>query len=195
MDQSLDAWFARDVLIHEADLERYLLRTSQVRADIHQLRQETYQRVYEAAARERPRSAKAFLLETARQLLLDRLHHRRQVSSTDTGRDLDDLTVLMGEDLQEREPGANDELSALGQAFNDLPPPCREVVRMRTIEHKSHAEIAASLDLDEALVGKHIATAMCRFADALFGQKSREKPKAELARPVMDDRRAGQLSA
>jgi DNA-directed RNA polymerase specialized sigma24 family protein len=45
MDESLDAWFARETLAHEAPLVRYLKRTWSRRDEIHDLRQETYLRV------------------------------------------------------------------------------------------------------------------------------------------------------
>lgn len=76
MDESLDGWFVREILVHEAPLVRYLIRTWRRRDEIHDLRQETYLRVYEAAAKERPRSAKSFLFTTARHLMVDRM--RRQ---------------------------------------------------------------------------------------------------------------------
>ena len=77
MDESLDTWFAREILAHEAPLVRYLTRMWPRRDEIHDLRQETYLRVYEAAAKERPRSAKAFLFTTARHLLVDRMRRQR----------------------------------------------------------------------------------------------------------------------
>ena len=56
-----DIWFQREVLPHEAALLRYLRRTWRQQDEIHDLRQEIYARVYEAAAKSRPQSAKSFL--------------------------------------------------------------------------------------------------------------------------------------
>jgi RNA polymerase sigma-70 factor (ECF subfamily) len=168
MDESLDAWFAREILAHEAPLVRYLTRTWHARDEIHDLRQETYLRVYEAAAKERPRSAKAFLFTTARHLLVDRMR-RRRVVSFEPGWDLDELNVLVDEISPERCAGADEELRALAKAFNHLPPRCRQVVWMRRVEDQSQKEVAARLGIGEAMVEKHIAKAMRRLADALFG--------------------------
>jgi RNA polymerase sigma-70 factor (ECF subfamily) len=184
MDQSLNAWFAQDILVLEAPLERYLMRTGYAKDEIHELRQETYRRVYEAATKERPRSAKSLLFATARQLLLERLGQQGVVS--EAGRDLDDLTVLIDEISPEHPVGA-DEGRVLAQALHDLPARCREVVWMRTVEEKSHKEIAARLGLDEAMVEKHIANATRRFAVALFGSHFSEKPKPDTARPLSQD--------
>jgi DNA-directed RNA polymerase specialized sigma24 family protein len=122
MDESLDAWFGREIVVDEARLVRYLMRTWPARDDIHDLRQETYPRVYEAAAKERPRSAKSFLFSTARHLLVDRLRWPKVVSF-EPGWDLEELNVLVDELSPERCAGAHEELRALVQAFNNLPPP------------------------------------------------------------------------
>jgi RNA polymerase sigma factor (sigma-70 family) len=191
MDESLDAWFAREILAHEAPLVRYLTRTWSRRDEIHDLRQETYLRVYEAAAKERPRSAKAFLFTTARHLLVDRMR-RQRVVSFEPGWDLDELNVLVDEMSPERCAGADEELRALAVAFNRLPPRCKQVVWMRRVEDQSQKEVAAKLGIGEAMVEKHIAKAMRRFADALFGCHSSEKPKGETAKSVKEDHHARQ---
>jgi RNA polymerase sigma factor (sigma-70 family) len=185
MDQSLDAWFAQEILVHEAFLERYLMWTGYARDAIHELRQETYLRAYEAAAKERPQSAKSLLFTTARQLLLERLG--KQGVDSEARRDLDDLTVLMDEISPEQPAGADEERHVLAQVLNNLPSCCREVVWMRTVEQKSQKEIATRLGIDEALVANHIANAMRRFADALFGSQFSEKPKPDTARPLDRD--------
>ena len=71
MPDDLDNWFKREILTHEDSLVRYLLRTWPHRQDIVDLRQDTYGRVYEAAAKSRPQSPKAFLFATARNLMVD----------------------------------------------------------------------------------------------------------------------------
>ena len=191
MDESLDVWFAREILAHEAPLVRYLTRTWHRRDEIHDLRQETYLRVYEAAAKERPRSAKAFLFTTARHLLVDRMR-RQRVVSFEAGWDLDNLNVLIDEISPERCAGADEELRALAVAFNRLPPKCKQVVWMRRVEEQSQKEVAAKLGIGEAMVEKHIAKAMRRLADALFGCHSSEKPKGKTAKPVKEDHHARQ---
>jgi RNA polymerase sigma factor (sigma-70 family) len=186
MDESLDTWFAREILAHEAPLIRYLMRTWHARDEIHDLRQETYLRVYEAAAKQRPRSAKAFLFTTARHLLVDRMR-RQRVVSFEPGWNLDELNVLVDEISPERSAGADEELRALAIAFNRLPPRCRQVVWMRRVEEQSQKEVAKRLGIGEAMVEKHVAKAMRRLADALFGCHSSEKPKGETASPARED--------
>ena|SRR5579862_6818634 len=166
MDESLDAWFAREILAHEDPLVRFLRRTWPRRDEVHDLRQETYLRVYEAAAKERPRSAKSFLFTTARHLMVDRMR-RQRVVSFEAGWDLDELNVLVDEISPERSAGADEELRALSEALDSLPPRCRQVVWMRRVENHSQKEVAKRLGIGEAMVEKHIAKAMRRLADAL----------------------------
>ena len=84
MDESLDAWFAREILIHEDALVSYLRRTWSNRDEVHDLRQETYIRVYEAAGKARPATPKSFMFATARHLMTDRLRRGRVVSIEET---------------------------------------------------------------------------------------------------------------
>jgi RNA polymerase sigma factor (sigma-70 family) len=191
MNESLDAWFAREVLVHEAPLIRYLMRTWAAKDDIHDLRQETYLRVYEAAAKERPRSAKSFLFTTARHLLVDRLR-RQKVVSFEPGWDLDELNVLVDEISPERSAGANEELRVLSRAFDNLPPRCRQVIWMRRVEQKSQKEVAARLGIGEAMVEKHVAKAMRRLADAVFGGELCAGPREKGAIHVRDGAHAEQ---
>jgi RNA polymerase sigma factor (sigma-70 family) len=191
MGESLDAWFAREILVHETPLVRYLMRTWPTKDEIHDLRQETYLRVYEAAAKERPRLAKAFLFATARHLLVDQMR-RRRVVCFESGWDLEDLNVLVDEVSPERSAGADEEIRALTQALNNLPPRCRQVVWMRRVEQKSQKEVAASLGIGEAMVEKHVAKAMRRLADALFGGELCANPKGAATMRVRDGKHAQQ---
>jgi len=56
MEEALDIWFAQEILMHEASLVRYLARVWPHHEEIHDLRQEIYVRVYEAAMKSRPQS-------------------------------------------------------------------------------------------------------------------------------------------
>src|SRR3546814_8087206 len=91
MDDSLDDWFAREILVHEGALESFLRRAWPNRDEIHDLRQEAYVRVYEAAARSRPTTPRAFLFTTARHLVTDRLRRGRVVRSEEHTSELQSL--------------------------------------------------------------------------------------------------------
>jgi RNA polymerase sigma factor (sigma-70 family) len=180
MDESLDTWFAQEVLVHEGPLVRYLSRTWPAQDEIHGLRQETYLRVYEAAAKERPRLAKSFLFATARQLLVDQMHLKGMPPS-EARWELEDLRVVIGEISPEHTAGADEELRALAHALNNLPPQYRQVVRMRRVEAQSQKEVAARLGIEEAMVQKRLAKAIRSLADAVWGYTPINNPKGGAA--------------
>src|SRR5690348_11395197 len=68
MEETLEAWFIREILAHEEALVRYLSRHWPKQDEILDLRQETYIRVYETAHVSRPLTPRAFLFTTARNL-------------------------------------------------------------------------------------------------------------------------------
>jgi RNA polymerase sigma-70 factor (ECF subfamily) len=111
------------------------------------------------------------------------------VVSIESGWDFHELDVLIDEISPERRTGACQELTSLVRAFNLLPPRCREVVWMRRMEDRSQKEVAACLGIGEAMVEKHVAKAMRRLADALFGCNCGEEAQA---RPVKEDPNARQ---
>lgn len=187
MDDTLDAWFAREVLVHEEALVAYLRRSWSQRDDVHDLRQETYVRVYEAAARARPASPKAFMFTTARHLMADRLRRGRVVSIEAVG-DLDALHVLVDEISPERRLDARQVLRRLAEAFDRLPDRCREVVWLRRIEELPQKAVAARLGINEKTVEKHLAKGMRLMADRYYGG---DPAPRERARPRGQARDAG----
>ena len=102
MSTTLDGWFAREILVHEQALERYLRRRWPHPEEVHDLRQDTYVRVYEAAGKALPSAPKSFLFATARNLMTDRLRRAKVVPIFTVG-EIDDLNVLVEDVSPERE--------------------------------------------------------------------------------------------
>lgn len=173
MAESLDAWFAREILPLEGALLRYLARTWMRRDEIHDLRQEIYVRVYEAAAKSLPLSPKSFVFTTARNLMTDRIRRGRVVSIEATA-DLEALNVLVDEISPEHRASARQELSRLAQALDRLPPQCRNVVWLRKVEGISQRQVAERLGISEGAVEKHITKGVRLLARSLFGSKTSE---------------------
>jgi RNA polymerase sigma-70 factor (ECF subfamily) len=174
VNEALNDWFAREILVHEAALVRYLSRTWPNRDEIHDLRQETYIRVYEAAQKALPYAAKSFLFTTARHLMADRLRRGRIVSMEAVG-DLDTLNVPIAEASPEQRLNARQELMQLARAFSILPPKCREVVWLRRVDELSQKEVASRLSISEKTVESHVMKGTRLLADALFSRKTRNK--------------------
>lgn len=168
MDDSLNNWFAREILVHEGALMRYLLRRWFRREEVHDLRQEIYVRIYEAAAKSRPLLPKSFLFATARHLMTDRLRRERVVSIDAVG-DPDALNVLVDELSPERHTDARQDLRRLAEAFDRLPDRCREVVWLRRVEELPQKEVALRMGISEKTVEKQIAKGMRLIADYYLG--------------------------
>jgi RNA polymerase sigma-70 factor (ECF subfamily) len=175
VDDSLNNWFAREILAHEGALMRYLLRSWFRREEIHDLRQEIYVRIYEAAAKARPAMPKSFLFTTARHLMTDRLRRGRVVSIEAVG-DLDVLNVLIDEVSPERRMGARQELKRLTDAFDRLPDRCREVVWLRRVEELSQKQVAARMGISEKTVEKQVAKGARLIAEYFYGGSHARRP-------------------
>ena len=187
MPAALDRWFIEAILVHEEALLRYLQRSWPHRDEVHDLRQEIYARVYEAARKALPQQPKAFLFASARHLLADRARRARVVSIEPMG-DFEPSHVLVDDVSPERWCGGRQALMRLADAFDRLPDRCREVVWLRRVEELSQKDVALRLGISEKTVEKHIAKGMRLLAEQLFGGGglSREALSAALER---DDER------
>lgn len=168
MQTALDDWFVREILVHEEALTGYLRRCWPHRDELHDLRQEVYCRVYEAAARAVPTQPKAFLFATARHLLTDRLRRSRVVSIEAVG-DLEAMNVLIDEVSPERWCGGRQVLKRLAEAFDRLPDRCREVVWLRRVGELPQKDVARHLGISEKTVEKHLAKGMRLLAAYFYG--------------------------
>jgi RNA polymerase sigma-70 factor (ECF subfamily) len=175
---SLNLWFAREVLVHEAALLRYLARVWPNRHDVHDLRQDIYIRVYEAAKTSPPTSPKAFLFSTARNLLIDRVRRSRIVTIKSVG-DCTELNVLTDEVTPERQLTAGQELERLARAFRRLPPREREVIWLRRVDELPQKEVAQRLGISEKTVETHLRRAVQTMAGSLFSKTAWEAESAQ----------------
>jgi len=162
----LNAWFVDQVLPLEGVLERFLRRNWRDMDEISDLRQEVYARVYDGCKRCRPDSAQAFVLTTARNLLIDRAR-RAQIVSIETYADMDALAPTLDELSPERYLAARSELKLLQIALNLLPARCREVIELRKIEGLSQREVATRMGITEDTVERQVSKGVRALALAL----------------------------
>jgi RNA polymerase sigma factor (sigma-70 family) len=172
----LDRWFAAEILPHEGLLVRYLTKVWPNSADVLDLRQDIYVRVYESARSLRPTSPKAFLFATARNLMTDRMR-RSRVVSIDSTQDFESLNVLVDEMSPERRLSARQELRSLARAFDSLSEKCRNVVWLRRVEGLSQRETARRLGLREGAVESQLARGVRVLAQAVFGLAEGADPR------------------
>jgi RNA polymerase sigma factor (sigma-70 family) len=168
VDETLEEWFQREILPHEAALVRFLARKWTYPQDVQDIRHDIYARVLEAAERKRPVSPRGFLFGVARHLLIDRVR-RDRIVAIDLLEDMNALNVLIDEVSPERVASGREQVQRLSRLFDRLPGRCREVVWMRRIEDLPQKEIASRLGIAEATVEKHLVRGIGLLADALYG--------------------------
>nr|WP_255486406.1 sigma-70 family RNA polymerase sigma factor [Luteimonas sp. MC1782] len=189
MPAALDAWFTSEILVHEEALLHYLRRAWPRQDEVHDLRQEVYIRVYEAAGKGLPRQPKAFLFTTARHLLIDRVRRGRVVSIEPVG-DFEPMNVLIDEISPERWCAGRQVLKRLADALDRLPDRCREVVWLRRVEDLSQKEVAVRMGITEKTVEKHLAKGMRLMADGFYAGEERHEAMAPQARAGDGQRRS-----
>jgi RNA polymerase sigma-70 factor (ECF subfamily) len=165
-DQDIDNWFVGEILPLEPVLMRFLRRNWPDPAEIADLRQETYIRVYEAARRKRPSPVQPFVFFVASNLMIDRRRHRNVVP-IETLADADWLNMSDHEPAPEQRVAARQELQRMQNALNQLPPRCREVVILRRVHGYSQREVAEKMGIKEETVESQMAKAMRVLTDAL----------------------------
>ncbi len=176
MNRELEHWFVSEILPHEAALMRYLKRVWKSPSELSDLRQETYVRVFESAARERPRSPRTFLFTAARHLMVDKMR-RERVVSIGYVQNLDSLGVSMDELTPERRVNARQELQRLTEAFAILPETTRAAIWLRRIAGLSQREAAKSLGIDEGALEGHMTRGLRSLtktilSDSMYGKRS-----------------------
>ena len=171
-----DAWFIREVLPLEATLMLFLRQNCRNKAEITDLRQEVYMRIYEAALKQIPDLAKPFVLTTARNLLIDRIRQER-VIPIELVTDLEVLGVASDQAGPDRIVLAREALRRLQNALDLLPPRAREAVILRKVEGLSRREIAARMQITEFTVNRHLTDGMRALADILYSEQADPRRK------------------
>jgi RNA polymerase sigma-70 factor (ECF subfamily) len=162
----LDQWFTATILPHDTALVRYLHRAWRNTAEIPDLCQEIYIRIYQSAARRKPDSPKSFLFATARNLLADRARHE-SVVTIDYMHDPDALGVLRDDLSPEHQHEAREDLIRIAAAFDRLPESFREIIWLRRVEGLSQKEVARRLDIKEGTVESRLGRAMLALSQSI----------------------------
>lgn len=165
-------WFVREVLPLEAALMQFLQHNWRNKADIADLRQDVYVQVFDASHNKIPDNARAFVFQTARNLLINRLK-REHIVPIEAVADVEALNAAIETPGPERNTIARDELRRLQAALDRLPPRCREAVVLGRIEGLSGREIAARMGITEQAVSAHLINGVRALVDEIYGDARR----------------------
>ena len=167
-DETLKAWFFREIFPLEGALTRFLRRNWRNESDIADLRQEVYARVYSAARGGLPLQPKPFLFTTARNHLINTAK-RAQIVSIEVVADLESSIVAVDAVTPERYATARDELRQVQAGLDQLPPRCRQVMILRRIDGLSTREVAERLNIAAATVEQQMVHGMRALVDFMLG--------------------------
>lgn len=168
MEETLDTWFAREVLSHETAFCRFISRLWPDRDEQADFRQEAYARVFQAALKTRPESPRAFLFTTARHLIADRVRREQVLTIRPAGTEF--AEILVDEISPEQQVTAGVELAEVNRAFEQLSRRCREVLWLRRIQGLSQKEVASLLKISEKTVEKHMSVGARELARLTGGR-------------------------
>jgi RNA polymerase sigma-70 factor (ECF subfamily) len=165
----ISAWFVREVLPLEAVLIQFLHHNWRNPSEGPDLLHDVYVRTYEAAGKEIPDNAKAFVFATARNLIIDRVR-RERIVPIEIMSDMESLGIAVDEPDADRRVIARAELRRLEVALERLRPRFREAFVLRQIEGLSRREIATRMGVSEETVKQYLADGICALADMLYGE-------------------------
>lgn len=170
-------WFVREVLPLEAALMHFLRQNWRNPAEIADLRQDIYVQVYDAARKQIPTHTKAFVFQTARNLLIDRVRHDHVVP-IDGVPDLEAIDAPDNAPNPEQATIARDEFRRLQTALDKLPPRCREAVILGRVEGLPGRAIAARMGISEPTVSVHLANGIRALVNEIYGRESGQKEQS-----------------
>lgn len=153
-------WFAREILPHEGDVRRWLLRhiRSMSLCDLDEVMQETYARLW-AMNLDGIQEARAYLFVAARRVAGEMVR-RSRIVPIETVADIDALGVADETSPIEQRLSRREEVQKLRSVVAALPPKCRQAFVLKKFEGLSQREIADHMGIAESTVEKHLAKAL-----------------------------------
>ena len=145
------AWFATEVLPHEAMLRGWLRTRYPSLPDLDDIVQEAFARVLRAHTEGTVVRPRALLFHTARNLALNHIRHRSYTHSIELTET--DLSGVLDDGIGVPEAVAHaEDIQMLIAAIQSLPERCRQVFTLRKIYGLSQKEIAQKLGISENTV-------------------------------------------
>ncbi len=163
---SVSKWFTEEVQPHEPLLRSWLHSNCPVRSEVDDVVQESLLRVWRVRTAEPIHSAKAFLFQVARNVVIDLLRRQRN-SPVEAVADLAALPVADERPDAVERLTADEILQLLADAIAALPPRRREVMLLCKIHGLTHREAAGRLGLAPKTVDEHISRGLKQLGTEL----------------------------
>lgn len=149
--QKLLSWIGARVLPHEPEVRAWLKRALHSGADVDDVIQEAYCRMWSMTNLDAITSPRAYFFKVVRNVVIDEFRKARIVR-IEAVAELEDLRAASDEATPETVASARAELRRVKKLIDALPTRCRQVFEMRKIEGLSQKEIAARLGISENIV-------------------------------------------
>lgn len=182
-DGALDAWFCREVLPLEPALMGYIRRNWRVSEDVFDLTHDVYALALGGARNGLPDRTRAYVFTIARNHLTQQAR-RARIVSFELVADLENLEPEADVEGAERHLTARDELRRAQAGLDQLPPRCREIVRLRKVEGLTTREAADRLGVGIDAIEQQLTKGMRALTDFMLGGSGR------IVRPVRRNRRS-----
>lgn len=168
------AWVGAQILPHEGDVRRWLSRAGWSRDEIDDIVQDAYCRIAALASVDHIQNGRAYLFQTTRSVVTDRLRQARVVSLARTT-ELALMDVLDHAPSAERVVAGRLELRRVQAVIQALPERCRTIFMMRRVDGLSQREIAQRLGVTENVVEAQAARGLRLILSALTGDDGAEE--------------------
>jgi len=166
MNPDVVDWVTSNFLPFEAELRVILRRVCQGSAEVDDVVQEVYYKVLVLDGVAHIREPRAFLVRTAKNIVIDRLR-REAIVNIESMASLDELEVEDVSASPERVAQGRSELKWVIGLIANLPDRCKEVFRARRIYGLSQNETAQTLGISEGIVEQETMKGMNLIADMI----------------------------
>jgi RNA polymerase sigma factor (sigma-70 family) len=153
------SWIVAGFLPYEAEVRRWLRRTTRGRYDESDIVQEAYYRIWRSADPELIASPRSYFYQVARNIFLEQLRRDKMVKFADLAEN-DLESIPCDEPAADRHVAGCKQLAMVQKVVDELPERCRRIMRMRKVDGKSQKETALLLGVSENIVEKDVALAL-----------------------------------
>lgn len=171
-------WIERNILPHEVSLRRYLSsRRLPLGLEIEDVVQETYARLANLSCVDEIRSARFYMFQVARSIILGHVR-RSKIVAIETVGELGHFRAMSDGLTPEVHASDREQLARLLRMIEALPSPGREAFIMRTIQGLPHREIGRLLGMSDNAVQKSVAKSLRLLMTAVgnAGTDHRDQP-------------------
>lgn len=167
-DAELERWFCEEVLPLEASLTRYLGRYWRTSEQIMDIRQDIYEAALSGGQQGLPTNTPGYVFTIARNILASRAK-RERIVQFEYYADMESVEQAVDLAATDRHLDARDALRRAQHQIEQLPPRCREVVRLRKIEGLSTREAAARMGVGIDTIERQLVLGIRAMTDAMLG--------------------------